>query len=75
MIDQGFEQIESQTATLRETFHSLAAQSAKRRSAFRHLVREAFAASVSVLSNPRELYQDTLESLRESADNSAGAKA
>lgn len=75
LIDQGFGQIESQTATLRETFNSLAAQSAKRRAAFRHMVREAMTASVSMLATPRKFYEETLESVRESAENSVGSKA
>ena len=65
IINQGFEQIESQTATLRETFNTLAAQSAKSRAAFRSLVREALSASVSVMTSPRKFYEETLESVRE----------
>jgi hypothetical protein len=76
LIDQGFEQIEGQTATLREAFNTLAAQSAKRRAAFRHLVREAVGASVSVLASPRRFYEETLESVREQAEGSStGSKA
>jgi hypothetical protein len=67
LIDQGFEQIESQTAALRETFSTLAAQSAKRRAAFRHLLRETFSASLSILTSPRKFYEETLESAREQA--------
>jgi hypothetical protein len=67
LIDQGFEQIEGQTATMREAFNTLAAQSAKRRAAFRSLAREAFSAYVSVLSSPRKFYEETLESVREQA--------
>jgi hypothetical protein len=65
LIDQGFEQIESQTATLRGAYNTLAAHSAKRRAAFRSLLRETFNASVSVLSSPRKFYEETLESVRE----------
>ena len=65
LVDQGFEQIEGQTATLREAFNTLAAQSAKRRAAFRHLLRETFSASVSALTSPRKFYEETLESVRE----------
>jgi hypothetical protein len=65
LIDQGFEQIESQTATLRGAYNTLAAQSSKRRAAFRSLLRETFNASVSVLSSPRKFYEETLESVRE----------
>jgi hypothetical protein len=68
LIDQSFDQIESQTAKLHETFNTLAAQSAKRRAAFRHLIRETVAASVSALSTPRKLYQESLQSMQESAD-------
>ena len=75
LIDQSFGQIESQTETLREVFNTLAAQSAKRRAAFRHLLRETMAASVNVLATPRRFYQETLESVREAADNAAGSKA
>jgi hypothetical protein len=65
LIDQGFDQIESQTATLREAFNTLAAQSAKRRAAFRSLAREALGAYVSVLTSPRKFYDETIESVRE----------
>jgi hypothetical protein len=60
LVDQSFEQFEHQTATLHKTFNTLAAQSAKRRAAFRHLFREAVVA-------PRKIYQETLAAVRDSA--------
>jgi hypothetical protein len=68
LVDQGFEQLEHQTATLHKAFNTLTGQSAKRRAAFRHLFREAVVA-------PRKLYQETLAAVRDSADTSAESKA
>src|SRR5215469_5278426 len=69
LIDQSFDQLESQTAKLHETFNTLLAQSAKRRAAFRNLVRETFAASVSAMATPRKFYREALKSVQESADS------
>jgi uncharacterized protein YdiU (UPF0061 family) len=69
LIDQSFDQMESQTAKLHETFNTLVAQSAKRRAAFRNLVRETFAASVSAMATPTKFYREALKSVQESADS------
>jgi hypothetical protein len=69
LIDQSFDQLESQTAKLHETINTLVAQSAKRRAAFRNLVRETFAASVSVMATPTKFYREALKSVQESADS------
>jgi hypothetical protein len=69
LIDQSFDQLESQTAKLHETINTLVAQSAKRRAAFRHLVRETFAASVNAMATPTKFYREALKSVQESADS------
>jgi uncharacterized protein YdiU (UPF0061 family) len=69
LIDQSFDQLESQTAKLHETFNTLAAQSAKRRAALRHLLRDTFAASVSAMATPTKFYREALKSVQESADS------
>ena len=69
LIDQSFDQLESQTAKLHETFNTLAAQTAKRRAALRHLVRETVAVSVSAMATPTKFYREALKSVQESADS------
>jgi hypothetical protein len=69
LIDQSFDQLEGLTAKLHETFNTLVAQSAKRRAAFRNLVRETFAASVSAMATPTKFYREALKSVQESADS------
>ena len=69
LIDQSFDQLESQTAKLHETVNTLLAQSAKRRAAFRNLVRETFAASVGAMATPTKFYREALKSVQESADS------
>jgi hypothetical protein len=65
IIEQGFEQIESQTATLHKLYTTLAGQSDARRAAFRDLTREAAAAYVGFLTSPVKLYRRTVESAQE----------
>jgi hypothetical protein len=61
IVEQGFQQVESQTATLHELYTTVASQSDARRAALRDLTREAAAACIGFLTAPIKLYRSVAE--------------
>jgi len=57
LVDRGFTQIETQTATLHELANKLYRQSPERRAALRGLAREASAAYLRLLTAPVRAYR------------------
>ncbi|HLZ23290.1 MAG TPA: hypothetical protein VKQ30_14320 [Ktedonobacterales bacterium] len=75
IIEQGFKQIENQTATLHELYTTVASQSEARRAAFRDLTREAAEAYIGLLASPAKLYRRVVEAARETVTQPTGTEA
>ena len=75
LIEQSFQQIENQTATLHELYTTVASQTDARRSAFRNLTREVASAYLGFLAAPVRLYRRAAETTEETAKQATGTEA
>lgn len=75
ILEQGFKQVESQTAQLHKLYNTLAGQSDERRAAFRDLTREAASAYIDLLATPAKLYRRVVGAVRETEKQPAGTEA
>ena len=65
LVEQGFKQVEDQTATLHKLYTKVASQSDARREAFRDLAREAATAYAGLLMSPVRLYRRAVAYVRD----------